>query len=242
MKKGIISARFFCISLFLFICLTAYTEEIEIDKVRDATAVITEIHEIPDNAIPLSMLNNAYGVAVVPDLLKVGFFIGGRHGQGIMVIRTDKGTWSNPFFITLSGVSVGWQIGAQSTDIVLVFKSRKSIDGIMQGKFTLGVDAAIAAGPLGRQAEASTDIELEAEIYSYAQSKGLFAGLTIEGSFIQIDHSANAAFYNVEGITPEEIVNDKGIRVPAEVGEFLKCLRIFTHEKNTQEDNQRTDI
>ena len=241
MKKRSISVSLFCISLFLFICLTAHAEGKEIDKVRDATAVITEMHEIPDNAIPLSMLNNAYGIAVVPDLLKVGFFIGGRHGQGIMVIRTDRGTWSNPFFITLSGGSIGWQIGAQSTDIVLVFKSPKSIDGIMQGKFTLGVDAAIAAGPLGRQAEASTDIELEAEIYSYAQSKGLFAGLTIEGSVIQIDHSANAAFYKVDGIAPEEIINDKGIIMPAEAGEFLKRLEIFTDEKNRREDNQRTD-
>ncbi len=242
MKKRSVSASLFCISLFLFICLTAYAEGKETSKVRDATTVITEIYEIPDNAIPLSMLDNAYGIAVVPDLLKVGFFIGGRHGQGIMVIRTDKGTWSNPFFITFSGGSIGWQIGAQSTDIVLVFKSRKSIDGIMQGKFTLGVDAAIAAGPLGRQAEASTDIELEAEIYSYAQSKGFFAGLTIEGSVIQIDHSANAAFYKSDGIAPEEIVNDKGIIIPAEAREFLKRLEIFTDEKNKREDNQRTDI
>jgi len=115
-------------------------------------------------------------------------------------VRTDGDEWSDPLFVSLTGSSVKYQIGAQSTDIILVFKSRRSVDGIMKVKFTPGADAAIAAGPVGRQAEAATDIQLKAEIYSYSRSRGLFGGVSVEGATLQIDRESNTAFYGREGL------------------------------------------
>jgi len=131
-------------------------------KVRQAADVAREIIELPEKGIPSALLKDAYGIAIIPGVIKVGFVVGGRHGTGILMVRTEGGGWSNPVFVSLTGGSVGWQIGAESTDVVLVFKSRRSIDGILKGKFTLGADAAVAAGPVGRSAEAGTDITLKA--------------------------------------------------------------------------------
>ncbi len=135
--------------LFTYDSAVAGTEEI--DKVETAADVISEIMDIPEKGMPVTLLRNAYGIAIVPGVIKVGFVLGGRYGKGILLIQDNKDEWSNPSFITLTGGSVGWQIGARSTDIILVFKNRKSIKGIIKGKFTLGADAAIAAGPVGRQ-------------------------------------------------------------------------------------------
>lgn len=176
----------------------------EAAKVNEATEVIKEISDIPEEGIPPSLLRNAYAVAVIPSVIKVGFVIGGRHGTGVLVLRKGSG-WSDPSLISLTGGSIGWQIGAQSTDVILVFKSKKSVDGIVSGKFTLGADAAVAAGPVGRRAEAATDAQLKAEIYSYSRSRGLFAGVSLEGSALEIDHEANEAYYGRSQITPDEI-------------------------------------
>ena len=120
---------------------------------------------------------------IVPRVIKAGLVVGGRFGRGVVLVRNGKGCWSNPAFVTLTGGSVGWQIGVQSTDLVLVFKNRKTADRLLHGKdkLTLGADAAVAAGPLGRQAEAGTDARLHAEIYSYSRSRGLFAGISLKG-------------------------------------------------------------
>src|SRR5207253_1884276 len=120
---------------------------------------------------------------------------GARYGRGIVMVRDERGYWRPPAFVTLAGGSFGWQIGLQVTDIVLVFKTRSSVDGLMRGKFTLGADAAAAAGPVGREAAAATDAELRAEIYTYSRSRGLFAGVSLDGSVLSVDHTANAAFY-----------------------------------------------
>ncbi len=189
--------------LFTYDSAVAGTEEI--DKVETAADVISEIMDIPEKGMPVTLLRNAYGIAIVPGVIKVGFVLGGRYGKGILLIQDNKDEWSNPSFITLTGGSVGWQIGAQSTDIILVFKNRKSIKGIIKGKFTLGADAAIAAGPVGRQAEAGTDIQLRAEIYSYSRSRGLFAGIALEGAALQIDDNANAEYYSADYISPRDI-------------------------------------
>jgi lipid-binding SYLF domain-containing protein len=210
-------------------------------KLEEAGEFLTEIMEIPDKTIPLSMFRNAHAIAVIPNVLKVGFFIGGRHGEGLISIRDERGDWSYPIFITLSGGSIGWQVGAQSADIILVFKSRESAKAILEGKFTLGVDAAIAAGPIGRQAAASTDIELEAEIFSYALSKGFFAGLTIEGSVIRIDKDANMALYGEKGKDPEQILNGRGIRLPKSGRDFLKKLEEHTDPRKFPKDPEEED-
>jgi len=197
-------------------------------KVEVATEVLTEIMAIPEKGIPPSMLRNAYGVAVIPSVLKASFVVGGRYGWGILAVRSKEAGWSSPCFVSLAGGSVGYQIGAQSTDVILVFKSRRSIDGIMRGKYTLGADAAVAAGPVGRQAGAATDVELKAEIYSYSRSRGLFAGVSFEGAALQIDHDSNVAFYGKQDITPGDIFAGRGIEVPARTNEFKQVLTKYT--------------
>jgi lipid-binding SYLF domain-containing protein len=161
----------------------------------------------------------------VPGIIKAGFVVGGRFGRGVVIVRDEQGNWCPPIFITVTGGSVGWQIGAQSSDIVLVFKSRRSLDGILQGKkFTLGGDAAVAAGPVGRQAEAGTDVQFQAEIYSYARSRGLFAGVSLEGTAILVDNKADAAFYGQPGVTPQDIIAGQGINPPQSCIKLLDTL------------------
>lgn len=162
---------------------------------RDSTRVIAETRQLKLQAIPDSLLQDAQAVAIVPNVVKVGLIIGGRHGRGVVIVRQADGSWSPPTFIELSGGSVGWQVGVQSTDVVLVFKNRQGLDSLLQGnKFTLGADAAVAAGPVGRQASAATDAQLRAEVYSYSRSRGLFAGVALDGSVLSIDSASNTAF------------------------------------------------
>jgi len=202
------------VAVLLFIAGSLEAGSKETEVVRTAVEVLEEISAIPETGVPPTLLQNAHGIAVVPGVIKVGFVVGGRHGRGVVLVRDDRGGWSNPVFISLTGGSVGWQIGAQSTDVILVFKSGKSIDGIMKGKFTVGADAAVAAGPVGRSASASTDVQLKAEIYSYSRSRGLFAGVSVEGAALQIDEDANAAFYGKEGVRAGEIRKGEGIPSP----------------------------
>jgi len=197
-------------------------------KVEVAAEVLTEIMSIPEKGVPPSLLRNAYGVAVIPGVLKASFVVGGRYGWGVLAVRSKEAGWSNPCFVSLAGGSVGYQIGAQSTDIILVFKSSRSIDGIVRGKYTLGADAAVAAGPVGRQAGAATDVEFKAEIYSYSRSRGLFAGVSFEGAALQMDHNSNVAFYGKQGITPGDVFAGKGIEVPARANEFKQVLTKYT--------------
>lgn len=193
-------------------------------KVEIATEILTDIMSIPEDDIPPSLLGNAHGIAIIPGVIKAAFVVGGRFGKGIISIRTKEGEWSNPAFLTLGGGSIGWQIGAQSTDIILVFKSSNSIENMGSGKFTLGVDASIAAGPVGRHVEADTDILLKAEIYSYSRSRGLFAGVSLEGAILHIDNDSNAAFYGKEDISIDDIFSNKKIKAPDTAIKFRKVL------------------
>jgi lipid-binding SYLF domain-containing protein len=167
----------------------------EEETIRVAHEVLGQFLDLSIRQIPDSLLAEAHGVAIIPDVIKLGFVLGGQHGRGVMVVREPNGSWRAPTFITITGGSIGWQAGAQSTDFLLVFKSQKSVDGLLRGKFTLGADAAVAAGPLGRRAGAATDTELKAEIYSYSRSRGLFAGVSLEGSALQVDDGANLSYY-----------------------------------------------
>lgn len=202
----------------------------ETSKINDAIEVFEQVMSIPEKGIPPALLNNAHGIAIIPGVIKAGFIIGGRHGTGVVIVRNKEGGWSSPSFISITGGSVGWQIGAQSTDIILVFKSRKGIDNMMKGKFTLGADAAVAAGPVGRQAEAATDIQLKAEIYSYSRSRGLFAGISIEGAALQIDDDANAAFYG-RNVRAGEIFADKDIKSPPAAARLKRVLARYTSSR-----------
>ena len=160
-----------------------------------AVTVLKEMMAIPESSIPEKLMAEAYAIAVVPDVGEAGFVFGGRFGKGLISIRGKDGAWSNPNFIKLSGGSVGFQAGIQSSDVILVFTKPEGVNSIIKGKFTLGADASIAAGPVGRSAQASTDEKFEAEIFSYARSKGLFAGVSLDGTAITIDRKANTEMY-----------------------------------------------
>lgn len=211
--------------------LAASKEE---ERVADATDVVDQLLRIPEQSVPPSLLTNAYGIAVIPNVIKAGFVLGVRHGKGVMVVRQSDGSWSNPAFISMTGGSIGWQAGAQSTDIILVFKTRRSVDGITRGKLTLGADASVAAGPVGRHTGVATDIQLQAEVYSYSRSRGLFAGIAIEGAGITIDKRSNAAFYGSSSISAGEIFAASGNLAPPVANEFVQTLSAETRRLPAQ--------
>ena len=164
-----------------------------------AAMVLGEIMAIPIKSIPRSLMAEAQGLAIVPGLIKGGFIVGVRHGRGVVVVRDETGTWRAPVFISMTGGSIGWQAGIQATDIILVFVTRSGVRGLLRGKFTIGADAAVSAGPIGREATLATDASLRAEIYSYSRSRGLFLGLALDGSVLQVDANATARYYQGMG-------------------------------------------
>ena len=190
----------------------------------NATQVLNELKSAPDQNVPTWLLERAYAVAVVPNVVKVGLILGGRRGSGAMVVREPDNRWSNPVFVNLTGGSFGFQWGVQSTDVVLVFMSKASVEGLVGGKVTLGADASVAAGPVGRQTAAATDIGLNAQVYSYSRSKGLFIGVSLDGSAITIDNSANASYYGKPGVLASEITAPTAPRAPQSASQFIAAL------------------
>jgi len=207
--------------------MAAHAEDPPLVRAQNAVRVLNDIMEAPDKSIPTDLLKQAKAIAVIPDLLKVGFVFGGRRGEGLISVKGPDGTWSNPSFITMTGGSVGFQAGASSTDVILVFRTQRGVDSIVNGKFTLGADAAAAAGPVGRTAQASTDSDFKAEIYSYSRSRGLFAGVALDGSALRIDYDANEAIYG-KGITPRRIFEGGVSNVPSQVVDFRDRLEEYT--------------
>jgi lipid-binding SYLF domain-containing protein len=193
----------------------------EDERARNATRVVREIQSIPESAIPDKLLDQAHAIAVIPDTLKAGLFIGGRRGHGLLAMKSPDGTWSAPSFIKLTGGSIGLQAGVQSSDIVLVFNSPRGLDGIVNGEFTLGADAGVAAGPVGRTAAVATDGELKAEIWSWSRARGLFAGVALDGAVLSIDDEANVAAYGA-GTTPRMIFEG---RARGRAGEAITAFR-----------------
>jgi lipid-binding SYLF domain-containing protein len=185
---------------------TAHSQEREEARLLLATQVLEELRAQRDQYIPDRLLERAYGIAVFPNMTKAAFVVGGRYGTGVLVVRDPNGRFSNPLFVRLGGGSVGWQWGVQQSDIVLVFTSRAGIDRITEGKMTLGADASVAAGPVGRQASAATDATFKAEVYSYSRSRGLFAGVALDGSALTIDGRSNGSFYSKRDVKAEEII------------------------------------
>ncbi|MEO5963464.1 MAG: lipid-binding SYLF domain-containing protein [Thermomonas sp.] len=173
-------------------------------RADDALRVVRQIQSIPESGIPDRLLDEARAIVVVPDTIKAGFFIGGRRGLGLMSVKTADGTWSNPVFVKLAGASFGLQAGIQSADVILVFRSDRGLESIVNGKFTLGADASVAAGPVGRSASAATDGEFKAEIWSWSRARGLFAGVALDGAVLSIDNGANSSVYG-DGVTPRMV-------------------------------------
>ncbi len=164
-------------------------------RTQNATTVLKEMSAIPENSIPERLLAEAYAIAVIPNMTKAALIFGGRGGKGLISVRAENGAWSNPNYINVGGGSWGFQAGVQRSDLILVFTSKAGVESIVKGKVTLGADAAVAAGPVGRSVQASTDEKLKAEIFSYSRSKGLFAGIALDGTVISIDKKANETIY-----------------------------------------------
>jgi lipid-binding SYLF domain-containing protein len=170
-------------------------EEATIDQ---ALVVLRELQAIPDTRIPDLLLSRAEGIIILPANVKVGLIFGARFGNGVMLVRNPDRSWSNPVFVSTGGGSWGFQAGGQVSDIVLVLTTRDSVEGITDGKLTLGADASVAAGPVGRTAMAGTSLTFDAEVYAYSKTQGLFAGVSLEGNGIFIGKKANQRFYGDE--------------------------------------------
>ncbi|MBS0569423.1 MAG: lipid-binding SYLF domain-containing protein [Proteobacteria bacterium] len=216
-----------CAALSVAIAGPAHAGEQESARAQNAVRVLKQIMQAPDSRIPGHLLRDAYAVAVIPDVIKAGLIIGGRHGLGLLSVKTPNDVWSNPTFIGMTGGSIGFQAGVQSTDVILIFRTQRGVDSIVHGKFTLGADASVAAGPIGRAANAATDAQLRAEIYSYSRARGLFAGVALDGSVLSIDNTANQAVYG-EGITPRRIFAGGLGNVPDAIVDFRDRLEEYT--------------
>ena len=187
-----ISGALIAASLFALPAYAATDEEAMIDR---SLTVLRELQAISDTRIPDLLLSRAEGIVILPANVKVGLIFGARFGNGVMMVRNVDRSWSNPVFVSSGGGSWGFQAGGQVSDIVLVLTTRQSVEGITDGKLTLGADASVAAGPVGRTAMASTSVTFDAEVYAYSKSQGLFAGVSLEGNGIFIWKKANKRFY-----------------------------------------------
>ncbi|HEV8395988.1 MAG TPA: lipid-binding SYLF domain-containing protein [Vicinamibacterales bacterium] len=184
-------------------------------RITDSAAVLETLVRAPDQGIPEDLLERAEAIVVIPSLVKGGFIIGAQHGRGVMSVR-DRNTnkWSAPGFVALTGGSIGWQIGVQAVDLVLLVMNREGVKDLLDNEFKLGANASVAAGPVGRQGEASTDASLNAQILAYSRAKGLFAGLSLEGASLRVDRDANKDFYGTS-ISTDEMVRGITKTTPA---------------------------
>ncbi|MBV8783754.1 MAG: lipid-binding SYLF domain-containing protein [Gammaproteobacteria bacterium] len=198
-----------------------------------ASEVLEDLRGSRDENIPNWLLERAYAIAVIPDLTKVAFFAGGRHGRGVLVVRNAQGNFSNPVFITMTGGSFGFQWGVQATDIMLVFTTAKGVEGISGGKVTLGADASVAAGPVGRTASAATDANFKAEVYSYSRSRGVFAGIALDGTVIRIDDDANDEFYKKSGVATADILSGAVSTNDEAARRFMAAVATSTGEQRS---------
>ncbi len=195
------------LALSLTVVTAQETSEDEVKRITESAAVLDEIMAAGDNAIPGAILEKAQGIAVFPSLIKGGMFLGGQRGHGVLSVRDAAGAWSSPAFLTITGGSVGAQIGLQAIDLVLVINDRRGLEQLVKNQFKLGAEAGVAAGPVGREATAQTDIQLRAKILGYSRARGLFAGVTLNGSTIREDRDANERFYGT-GFRTGQIVFD----------------------------------
>ena len=184
------------------------------NRIWESNEVIKEFYSIPETEIPPSLLKQAKAIAIFPNTAKAGFVVAGQFGNGVILRKDDKGVWSAPAFFRISGGSVGFQIGGQASDIILVVTTDRGVQGVLQNKFTLGADASVAAGPKGRDADASTDWKMKANIISYSRSKGLFAGVSVEGMVINQDKESNASFYGPDVDANAILMEGKGKKSP----------------------------
>ncbi len=206
--------RYFLMACLAFWGTLSWAQSEQSNRLDAAADVVKDLGKIPEG-IPPEMIRGAKAIVIIPNVIKAGFIVGGRFGRGVAMVRQGK-RFSLPLFVTIGGGSVGFQAGVQSMDLVLLFRTQRSLNNLLKGKLTLGADANVAAGPIGRHGEATTDLSLKAEVYSYSRARGLFAGISLEGSWIAIDDEAAAAYYGKKW-SRRDIINGRGILVGKEV-------------------------
>jgi lipid-binding SYLF domain-containing protein len=223
------SKRILAVTILIAIAsLTAVASDREddVNRTQKAAQVFKEIMNTPDQGIPSNLLESAKCIAIIPGDKKFAFIFGGSYGRGLATCRTEHG-WSAPIFVAIDSGSVGYQIGGSSTDIVMLFMNDHALQSLMGDKFKLGADASVAAGPVGRNAAAGTDLKLNAEILSYSRSKGIFAGVSLEGAVMQADKSGDKAMYG-DDVTRHEILDGK-VAVPASARALVEELGGYAH-------------
>ena len=219
MKYHRTGARLFLCVTALLMCRTVCAQTPEDVIVDSANTVFRETMMLPAENIPQKLLREACGIAIIPNTIKGGFVLGVRHGRGVIIGRDGNNNWQPPSFVSMTGGSVGWQVGVQATDVILVFRTRKSMESLFRNKLTLGAHAAVAAGPAGRQASAATDLALQAEILSYSRSRGLFVGVALDGAVMKMDAAATNQYYGGAAPNPAAL--------PASTVNLLATLNQF---------------
>lgn len=227
MKKLAVISSILVLLALVFYSINAIAEDKWSNLIEEAGKVLSEIQKMPDQSIPEDLLKSCTAIAIFPSTISGGLGIGAKFGQGIIMVRDGKSRrWSSPAIFTLAGGSIGWQIGGQATDFVLVIANKRSVDGILQGKFKLGADAAVSAGPVGRNAEVSTDIQLKGGILSYSRSRGLFIGVKLAGDVITEHWDANKALYG-RSISAKEILSRGEVGMPRSAAGLLDVLNKY---------------
>jgi lipid-binding SYLF domain-containing protein len=195
----------------------------EVKRLARATDVFQEIMKTPDKGIPADLLDKAACIAIIPGLKKGGLGLGGKYGKGLIMCRKPNRSWTAPSFITIEGGSIGFQIGFTQIDVVMLFMNKKGVDKLIGDKFTIGADASAAAGPVGRQTAAQTNIRMDAEILTYSRAKGLFAGISLDGATLRSDKDDNREFYGKD-LDPRSILIDGTVEMPPEARALASAL------------------
>jgi SH3 domain-containing YSC84-like protein 1 len=218
----------FGIIFTLFLVSRVWADDSKQRKIlRTSQLILEEIQKSPDQQIPMNLISKAKAIIVFPTMLKAGFFVGARYGKGIAAVRTEEtGEWGPPTFLYTTGGSFGFQFGMEAVDLILLVMSKRGLEGLLSEQFTLGGDIAISAGPVGRHAEASADVFMQGEIYSYSRSKGLFGGVSLKGTIITTDSDANLAYYGHPYTSEEILLTKQVLKIPESGNQFIE---IFNH-------------
>jgi lipid-binding SYLF domain-containing protein len=227
-KKVLAAAISVALGLSGYSVLSAHHQQTdESARAAKAGTVLAEILDAPDQGIPEALLKKAYGIAVIPHVVKGAFGIGGRYGKGLVAQRNADGGWGTPLFIEIGGGSFGLQLGVEATDVVMVFTNPDGLKSLLKGKLKIGADASATAGPVGRTAEVGTDILLKSAIYSYSRSKGLFAGVALDGAVLQLDDDANKSVYGKKSVAADLAVRKVSAAGLHVVDPFIGALQKY---------------
>ncbi len=213
----------FILPLSLLLATGVWAKSKEAERIEDAATALTEIMGAPDKGIPKNVLGRTHCVAVIPSMKKLAVGFGGQHGKGLVSCRKAGGGWGPPSMLALTGGSFGLQLGAQATDVFMLIMNKRGIDYLTKDKFEVGGDLSAAAGPVGREATANTDVALRAEIYTYSRSKGLFAGVSLKGASVRPDKDANRAIYG-HPVEARELLLEGSVAPPADAQPFIAAL------------------